>query len=358
MLCLAVPKLPEGPEWQLELKLDGYRGIGIKSNGRAHLASRNGKNFSERFATITRALNRLPDDSVIDGEIVAVNADGVPSFNLLQNGGADHTILFYVFDLLILAGTDLRSRPLEQRRALLCELIPTLWDPIRHSETFEVPVAELLSPRSAARPRRCRREARQQHISTGATAPAIGEDARKPRLGTGYRRLCAQRRHLRFDPVRLPRRQRSAICRAHSERIRLCRATASVQSVPGVAARGMPRATLRKSSRAWKGTLGRRPYKRGCMKRPARLNPQLVASIEFLEWTPENPLRHPNFLALLEDRDASPVYREGSSRFERSVEDRRLKCVKNVFDSVAILGAVVVLAAIFAVAFWCCREFL
>jgi len=46
MLCLAVPELPEGKEWQLELKLDGYRGIGIKGNSRAHLASRNGKNFS------------------------------------------------------------------------------------------------------------------------------------------------------------------------------------------------------------------------------------------------------------------------------------------------------------------------
>ncbi len=146
MLCLAVPKLPEGPVWQLELKLDGYRGIGIKNNGRAHLASRNGKNLSERFPTITRALNRLPDETVIDGEIVAVNEDGVPSFNLLQNGGgAAHTILFYAFDLLILGGTDLRSRPLEQRRALLRELIPTLGDPIRHSETFDVPPAELLA---------------------------------------------------------------------------------------------------------------------------------------------------------------------------------------------------------------------
>ncbi len=47
MLCLAVPKLPEGPEWQFELKLDGYRGIGFKSNGSAHLASHNGMNFSE-----------------------------------------------------------------------------------------------------------------------------------------------------------------------------------------------------------------------------------------------------------------------------------------------------------------------
>ncbi len=147
MLCLAVPKLPEGPEWQLELKLDGYRGIGIKSSGRPHLASRNGKNFNERFPTITRALKRLPDETVIDGEIVAVNEDGVPSFNLpaVMAAARNTTILFYAFDLLILAGTDLRSRPLEQRRALLHELIPTLGDPIRHSETFEVPVAELLA---------------------------------------------------------------------------------------------------------------------------------------------------------------------------------------------------------------------
>src|SRR5580658_7600970 len=63
MLCLAVSKLPGGTEWQLELKLDGYRGIGIKTNGRAHLTSRNGKNFSERFPTVTRALNRLPDEN-------------------------------------------------------------------------------------------------------------------------------------------------------------------------------------------------------------------------------------------------------------------------------------------------------
>jgi len=59
--------------------------------------------------------------------------------------GAEHTILFYASDLLILAGTDLRSRPLERRRALLRELIPTLGDPVRHSETFEVPAAELLA---------------------------------------------------------------------------------------------------------------------------------------------------------------------------------------------------------------------
>jgi ATP-dependent DNA ligase len=147
MLCLAVPKLPEGAEWQLELKLDGYRGIGIKSKGRAHLASRNGKNFSARFATITRALDRLPDETVIGGEIVAVDEAGKPSFNLLQNFESG-TILFCVFDLLILAGTGLRSRRLEQRRALLRELMPTLAD-LRGSTS-----ADFISSRNAQTPSR------------------------------------------------------------------------------------------------------------------------------------------------------------------------------------------------------------
>jgi ATP dependent DNA ligase domain len=116
VLCLAVPKLPEGPEWQLELKLDGYRGVGIKSNGRPHLTSRNGKNFSERFPTITRALNRLPGESVIDGEIVASSnllgsithnqelgpeiemrlTLGITETPLSDDGGGDPTNLVYL----------------------------------------------------------------------------------------------------------------------------------------------------------------------------------------------------------------------------------------------------------------------
>lgn len=78
-----------------------------------------GKNFSDRFPIITRALERPPDDTVVGGEIVAVDANGRPSFNLLQNFAAAETILFYAFDLLMLKGTDIRSRPLQLRRALL-----------------------------------------------------------------------------------------------------------------------------------------------------------------------------------------------------------------------------------------------
>jgi len=56
MLCLAVAELPEGPQWKYELKLDGYRAIGLSARGRVHLLSRNGKDFSRRFQPLACAL--------------------------------------------------------------------------------------------------------------------------------------------------------------------------------------------------------------------------------------------------------------------------------------------------------------
>ena len=76
MLCLAVEKLPEGPAWQYEVKLDGYRAIGVRTKGGVELWSRNKRDFSRRFSNVARALEALPVETVLDGEIVAVNSDG------------------------------------------------------------------------------------------------------------------------------------------------------------------------------------------------------------------------------------------------------------------------------------------
>jgi ATP dependent DNA ligase domain len=146
MLCLAVEKLPEGPAWQYEAKLDGYRAIGIRTKAGVELWLRNKKDFSRRFPEVSRALESLPVETVLDGGIVAVNGDGLPSFNALQNFGDGATaILFYAFDAPVLAGTDLRGKPLATRREMLRELIPTLPDTIRLSETFDVSAAEMMA---------------------------------------------------------------------------------------------------------------------------------------------------------------------------------------------------------------------
>ena len=120
MLLLATSDLPQGDAWAYELKLDGYRAIAYKTNGRIQLRSRNDKDFSRRYPTIAAALSKLPDETVIDGEIVTLNESGRPSFNALPNYGKSNVpIFYYLFDVLVLSGKDLRSEPLEKRRDLL-----------------------------------------------------------------------------------------------------------------------------------------------------------------------------------------------------------------------------------------------
>jgi bifunctional non-homologous end joining protein LigD len=85
MLLLRTGQLPEGPNWLYELKLDGYRALAIKSGGMAHLGSRNNKSFDGGYPAILTALGRLPENSVIDAEVVALDESGSPSFSALQN---------------------------------------------------------------------------------------------------------------------------------------------------------------------------------------------------------------------------------------------------------------------------------
>jgi ATP-dependent DNA ligase len=110
MLLQRTEKLPEGASWLYELKLDGFRAEAIKSGGRLQLRSRNDKDFNARYPAIAQALAAMPDETVIDGEIVALDESGRPSFNALQNYGASiASLVYYVFDVMILAGKDVMT---------------------------------------------------------------------------------------------------------------------------------------------------------------------------------------------------------------------------------------------------------
>jgi ATP-dependent DNA ligase len=144
MLCESAERPPEGREWRYELKLDGFRAIARKSGRSAQLWSSNQKDFTRRFPGVVKAIRDLPDDTVIDGEIVALDESGRSSFNPLQGFGDAEAIVLYAFDLLMLHGKDVRLWPLDERREQLREIVRTLPGTIRYSETFNVSLSDLM----------------------------------------------------------------------------------------------------------------------------------------------------------------------------------------------------------------------
>ena len=135
MLLLKAEELPDDADrWVYELKLDGYRAIAFKTGGQVHLRSRNDNDFSQRYPAVVRGLAGLPAETVVDGEVVAFDEAGRPSFSLLQNYGSAQTpIGYFVFDVLMLAGRDVTREPLTARQALLeTKVLPHLADPVRY----------------------------------------------------------------------------------------------------------------------------------------------------------------------------------------------------------------------------------
>src|ERR1017187_844729 len=98
MLLQRADALPEGDVWLYELKLDGFRAKAIKSDGRVPLRSRNDKDFSTKYPAIVQALTAMPDETVIDGEFVALDDGGPPSVlfrttkRVLQISSITHSI--------------------------------------------------------------------------------------------------------------------------------------------------------------------------------------------------------------------------------------------------------------------------
>jgi bifunctional non-homologous end joining protein LigD len=111
MAVLLVDQLPEGADWSYELKLDGYRAVLVKVADRVQILSRNRKDLTRVYPAIATAGKRLTADRItLDGEIVALDTSGRPSFQTLQNHSQRPRIVFYAFDVLHLEGHDLTSQ--------------------------------------------------------------------------------------------------------------------------------------------------------------------------------------------------------------------------------------------------------
>jgi bifunctional non-homologous end joining protein LigD len=111
---------PEDPNWLTEIKFDGYRILASLDHGKVRLLTRNGNDWTDRLPAVAKAVGQLyVDSAMLDGELVALDKDGISSFPMLQaalSNGHDHTLVYYLFDLLHLDGWDLRNCALRDRK--------------------------------------------------------------------------------------------------------------------------------------------------------------------------------------------------------------------------------------------------
>jgi DNA ligase D-like protein (predicted ligase) len=308
MLLLRTEKLPEGPDWLHELKFDGYRALAFKSGGKVHLRSRNDNDFSLRYPGIVKALASMPDETVIDGEVVALDENGRPSFNSLQNyGSAGAPLHFFIFDLLVLRGRDVMSEPLVKRRKLIEEqILPRLADPIRYSPVLDGSLTDLIQSVKAQGLEGLVAKRRSSRYEAGLRSGAW----MKMRVNQGQELVIAgyTPSPKNFDALVIGYYQADKLIYAARTRNGFTPASRAdlFKKLKPLEIKECPFANL-PEKKAGRWGAGLTAAKMGECR---WLKPVLVGQFEFVEWTGENHLRHTKFIALREDKKAKDVKRE------------------------------------------------
>jgi bifunctional non-homologous end joining protein LigD len=126
MLAKLHDKPFDGADWVYEIKWDGYRAVAEVNKKEVRLYSRNGLSFANEYPAVYEELKKIKKDIVLDGEIVALDAEGKPQFQLLQQYAQDRNvpIVYYVFDCLYVDGKSIKDKPLTERKEILRGLLP------------------------------------------------------------------------------------------------------------------------------------------------------------------------------------------------------------------------------------------
>ena len=305
MYALSVQKLPQGQEWLYEVKFDGYRCLAGRDSTGVTLWSRRGNLFTKQFPQIAEACERLPTNTLVDGEIVALDETGRVSFSLLQHHRSKaQALVFYAFDVLIYRGRSVFTVPLYFRREVLRRIFEdSNAAPIGLSENIEAAPRDLIrvakefdfegivakrkdSPyesgkRSGAWVKY--KVNRGQEFVIGGYTPGNPFETLIVGYYEGDKLLYAAKVRTGF----VPQVRREVEGRFKGLQIDTC-----------------PFANLPEKKRTmWALTKEE-------MKNCVWLKPELVAQIEFTEWTPDGHLRHSRFAGLRNDKDAREVVRE------------------------------------------------
>jgi bifunctional non-homologous end joining protein LigD len=302
MLATLAESLPSGGDWTYEVKWDGYRALGYVRGGVARLVSRNGNDLTARFETVAKALEKAArsPECVVDGEVVALDEKGRPSFSAMQQGRSGTPLVYEVFDVLEVDGVPVVDLPLSERRERLEGLLDKRVKNVQVSGFFddgsalyeaalETGLEGVMAKRLGSRYAEGRRtrdwlkvktHGRQEFVISGWTkgqgrrAGSFGslvlgtyrgrELVWVGNVGTGFNERAIAELLAKLEPLRTD--------------------TPPFREVPK-----MPK--VRKGDVVW-------------------VRPELVCEVEFAEWTHDGHLRAPSYQGLRDDKPARDVRRE------------------------------------------------
>jgi ATP-dependent DNA ligase len=251
----------------------------------------------------------VPDETVLDGEIAALDDEGRPSFNLLQNyPSSKAALVFFIFDVLILRGRNVMTEPLSERRALLKKhVLPKLVEPIRYSPELKAGLPQLIAAVKSAGLEGLVAKRRNSRYEPGQRSGAW----RKMRINRGQQFVIGgytlSDRNFDalifgyYDDGKLQYAARTRNGFTPSSREQLFKKLQPLET------RECPFANL-PEARSGRWGVGLTAAK---MKDCRWVNPILVGQFEFTEWMPDNHLRHSRFIAPRDDKKPKEVVREG-----------------------------------------------
>ncbi|WP_330565623.1 DNA ligase D [Pseudomonas yamanorum] len=324
-LATLVDRAPEG-DWVYEIKFDGYRILTRIRDGEVRLFTRNGHDWTDRLPRQVKALEALKlKDSWLDGEVVSLNADGLPDFQALQNAfdiGRSLDIVYYLFDAPFLEGRDQREVAVEERRAALKSVLTRSRSKLlRFSESFAANQRDIF-------------ESACDLALEGVIGKRAGSLYVSKRSPDWIKLKCRLRQEFIIVGFTRPQGSRSgfgALLLAVNDDTGLVYA--------GRVGTGFDQAALKKISEQLKA-LERdvSPLAKPLTSAQARgvhwVEPQLVSEVQFAEWTREGVVRQAAFVGLRTDKPAEQIVHEQP----RAAKSMKEKTRKKATEPGAVVG--------------------
>ncbi|HET8652858.1 MAG TPA: DNA ligase D [Gaiellaceae bacterium] len=311
MLATLADEVPPGKEWVHEVKWDGYRAIADVRQSETTLTSRNDNDLTARFESVAKEIAKAvkTPDCVLDGEVCALDEQGRATFSAMQQGKTGTRYVYVVFDLLELEGEPLVDRPLTERRERLQALLDRRNQSVQVSESFDDGGALYQAAKDQAFEGIVskRRDSKYEPGRRSRNWLKIKTHGRQEFVVAGYTKGQG-RRSGRFGSLILGYWQGDELVYAGNvgtgftdeeidgllKRLRpLERKDPPFTTVPK-----MPR--VRKDAIVW-------------------VEPELVAEVEFVEWTHDKRLRAPSYKGLREDKSTEEVRREEPMELETAI---------------------------------------